>query len=679
MSSRAYLGAPERNDGQLSRLLLGNNNNKETKGRKSIYIGLTSGHWTPFKVNRPAAGDFSEIFFSGHGRFAHTALAIPLAGEVLVFVFGGKVFVGQPGQSKTGLRTVSGAMLCTVEGDRICPLPRDPQQPAASAAAEPEPRAYHSAALDPDGLRVVVFGGVHEEEKRYFSETIAYGLDTRSWSMLDTDVSPARRAGATLVYCKGASLEPRMVLFGGARPADGVSFDDVWVLSLDAGQWRLGLTSGAGPSPRSGHSAVVVGRDMFVYGGRRVDGSLMGDMHALDVDRLVWRKVAIPGLCPPARECAALVRVRSGLLLTGGWGASADLPWLNDVWHWKRDGPKTRRVWRRVKFDPPPLPLGEPSSSRAVRVATHRPWTASTPLIGGAPMPSSSFAEHEPATPPLEHPWVYAHALFVLDFVGVSARACVVELIGKPSVRSSSPLTISVKARDRRGRPKSFGGDLFFVVLTDPQATRTIEANDNGDGTYEVTFWPKCTGRHTVNVLCDQEPVLETPLHFSINPGKVSPRHCTVTPSEATFAVSRTAALRLVLRDATGSVSTVANPLQKDGVLFTVDKGNVVFDVVEEDGKPGHYEIACKAGEVGVYRVEVRVRGEMVKGSPLVLRVFADDHEAALHQQDQGSEVLYSANSPKQQQIQQYEEEEEEEEEEDRDSDVDLEVIDDDM
>jgi len=114
--------------------------------------------------------------------------------------------------------------------------------------------------------------------------------------------------------------------FGGFNRRHGLH-NDVWGFSLDRREWDRILVTGVSPSPRRGHSAVLMGRRMLVFGG--TDGKQdLNDVHALNLDTWAWEGVAAAGAVPsPRRQHAACAR--GGCMVVDG-GISSAVGLLDD-------------------------------------------------------------------------------------------------------------------------------------------------------------------------------------------------------------------------------------------------------------------------------------------------------------------------------------------------------------
>ena len=67
--------------------------------------------------------------------------------------------------------------------------------------------------------------------------------------------------------------------YGGLRNV----FNDTWSFDVSTRKWTKLQCTGSIPSPRSGHSAVLIGDVLYVFGGSAPDGTLLGDLAALNL------------------------------------------------------------------------------------------------------------------------------------------------------------------------------------------------------------------------------------------------------------------------------------------------------------------------------------------------------------------------------------------------------------
>ncbi len=148
-------------------------------------------------------------------------------------------------------------------------------QPLVAHGDAPQARTYQAAAADPNGMRVVLFGG------RSTSGALGDGwiLDLSAaplWSRLDsTGVAPSPRYGHNLVH--DADNE-RVLLFGGRDDAGHID-NETWQLSLTGTPTWTRLELPHAPPARS-HAAMVVDplrHRVVLFGGRDADGRPMHD------------------------------------------------------------------------------------------------------------------------------------------------------------------------------------------------------------------------------------------------------------------------------------------------------------------------------------------------------------------------------------------------------------------
>jgi hypothetical protein len=87
-------------------------------------------------------------------------------------------------------------------------------------------------------------------------------------------------------------VDSRVFVFGGN---DGSSlFNDLHILDTQSMSWSQPLTSGQPPLPRAGHSALLVGDYIVVFGGQGV--VFFNDLHLLHVPTLTWTQPMIRGM-----------------------------------------------------------------------------------------------------------------------------------------------------------------------------------------------------------------------------------------------------------------------------------------------------------------------------------------------------------------------------------------------
>ncbi len=215
-----------------------------------------------------------------------------------VVVFGGDV--GVPQQCNPAPKPIGELWAYDVTCKYFSPV---------SPSGGPGPRARGLAVYDPEGDRMIVFGGRYREASSgpytVYSDVWALGLETLSWQQIQTTGGgPSGRSSTSGAY-NPATKE--LVLFGGNASTSGASFtplDDVWALNLATGAWREITSTGAKPEARLFHSAAIdpaSGR-MFVYAGGGAgafQGPFMADLWSLDIATGAWTQESAGGSGAP--------------------------------------------------------------------------------------------------------------------------------------------------------------------------------------------------------------------------------------------------------------------------------------------------------------------------------------------------------------------------------------------
>jgi N-acetylneuraminic acid mutarotase len=191
-------------------------------------------------------------------RFAHTAV---WTGEAMV-VWGGREFDDVTGQTKAAS-----------SGGRYFPL-TDTWAATADLGA-PSPRAYHTAAWAPTQGTMLVWGGQYSSAPDN-SNAIPLGNGARYdpasdiWTPISTVDAPSARAYHTAVVMGG-----EMIVWGGTDGTNDLNTGGryefaggTWLPTRVEASESEANPSTPAPSPRRGHTAVVAGGRMIVWGGR---------------------------------------------------------------------------------------------------------------------------------------------------------------------------------------------------------------------------------------------------------------------------------------------------------------------------------------------------------------------------------------------------------------------------
>lgn len=222
--------------------------------------------------------------------------------------------------------------------------------PPILSSEAPLPRAAHSCVVMSNVM--YLFGGNNGSSLFNDTWTLDFNCLPLRWSQIfPIGTPPSPRSGHSAVQ----DGHGRMYVFGGGEGWGAESsFNDLFLLdtrSADTGLekstnttvhvdtslvvatgpvWIRPSFAGAPPSPRTGHSAVILGgSSMFVFGGGDATRTL-NDLHVLDLTTLCWSRPADTGALPLARAGHATCAVGDYLLVMFG-GAAPDGSYMNDL------------------------------------------------------------------------------------------------------------------------------------------------------------------------------------------------------------------------------------------------------------------------------------------------------------------------------------------------------------
>jgi hypothetical protein len=282
-------------------------------------------------------------------RAQHTAIYDPVRNRMIVF---------------GGISPTSGA-LGDVWSLSLGTAPEWTQ--LAPTGKTPTPRFNSVAIYDPQGDRMVVFGG-GQTQGPDFGETYALSLgDAGVWDSLVVG-SPGARQSPAATY---DPVRGRLVIFGGG----GIGLNDVWALPLAGGSWTL-LAPNIQTRPiyRTDAAGVYdpVRQQLVVFGGQGY-GGVYNDLWTLTLGGLpTWSQPATTGTPPAARRLHAAIYdpVRDQLVIFGGY----DVAHRNDTWVL----PLSTLHWAQLS------PAGVPPAPRSACAAIYDPAGDRMLIFGGA-------------------------------------------------------------------------------------------------------------------------------------------------------------------------------------------------------------------------------------------------------------------------------------------------------
>jgi len=198
-------------------------------------------------------------------------------------------------------------------------------------ANTPDEREGHTASVI--GSKNYTFGGTSKDEEdntNYMKDLNVFDTTILAWSRpACSGAAPIEREGHT-----ASVVARRIYIFAGTWVDDddnSVYLNDLHVLETDAMSWSQPSTQGEMPSQREGHTASVIGQLIVVFGGAgldKEDASVnLCDMHLLDTDSLTWSQPVVHGTVPQERRYHSATVMDKKVYVFGGqyYDPSADL------------------------------------------------------------------------------------------------------------------------------------------------------------------------------------------------------------------------------------------------------------------------------------------------------------------------------------------------------------------
>jgi hypothetical protein len=221
---------------------------------------------------------------------------------------------------------------------------------------------------------------------------------------------------------------------------------------------------------------------------------------------------------------------------------------------------------------------------------------------------------------------VTSRASAVMVTPGAVSLARSVVTLSAPSVRSGSPLTVTLQAEDAAGNKLTTGGLKVAFALTGPGGGSGTfgPVRDDRNGTYTATFTGAVAGANAITATVGGQPVTSTPAAVSVTPGAASPARSFVTIAAATVSSGGTTTVTLQAEDAAGNKLTTGGL----AVAFLVGgrgAGQGTFGKVT-DNKNGTYTATFTGTLAGantitatVNRVKLSAAGPSVQVTPGLL------------------------------------------------------------
>jgi hypothetical protein len=257
-------------------------------------------------------------------------------------------------------------------------------------------RLFHSAILDPNTSRMIVFGGEPADPGNTQSlqnlndvwRLTGAGGTNLSWTRMNpTGTAPAPRLWHSAVY---DSASNRMIVFGGGLGHTSPCQNDVWILTNANGNggaaaWVQLTPAGSAPAPRAQHGA---GYDpntntMIVFGGQDCFATAYGDVWVLSNANgsggtPSWNQLNPAGGGPGPRAVTGGVAydpASNGLMVFGGNNFG---PLFNDTWVLSNaNGHGGTPTWKHLS------PSGALPAARSANSTVYDPTSNRLTVFGG--------------------------------------------------------------------------------------------------------------------------------------------------------------------------------------------------------------------------------------------------------------------------------------------------------
>eukprot|EP00038_Savillea_parva_P012680 m.206285 g.206285 ORF g.206285 m.206285 type:complete len:508 (-) comp23286_c0_seq1:153-1676(-) len=166
-------------------------------------------------------------------------------------------------------------------------------------------RTGHAAVTDCANGKVYVFGGA--KYKRFFTDLHELDVATGEWGL----VAPLSGKAPTCSYHSIALFRGEILVFGGVHPrpdpTPDVCSNELHVFNLAQRNWYQPPLNGTLPTPRSGHSATLIGDTLVIFGGWDQPHAIYNDVYTIDLTLMESAKLDVSGDVPSPRSWHAAV------------------------------------------------------------------------------------------------------------------------------------------------------------------------------------------------------------------------------------------------------------------------------------------------------------------------------------------------------------------------------------
>ncbi|KAH0938479.1 hypothetical protein HID58_005940 [Brassica napus] len=161
-------------------------------------------------------------------------------------------------------------------------------------------------------------------------------LASHTWKCLEVrgEEPDAREAHSATLVGK------HIFVFGGRGKVPGlddeVYFNDLYILNTETITWQRAVTTGTRPFARDGHTCSTWNNKIIVVGGEHFEGEYLSDVHILDTDTFAWKQMKTSWQQLTPRAGHITVAIERNLFVFGGFRDPQSL--YNDLYVLDVDG-----------------------------------------------------------------------------------------------------------------------------------------------------------------------------------------------------------------------------------------------------------------------------------------------------------------------------------------------------
>ena len=203
-------------------------------------------------------------------------------------------------------------------------------------------------------------------------------------------------------------------------------------------------------------------------------------------------------------------------------------------------------------------------------------------------------------------------------------RLCKAVGVGLERATAGERQLIQLQSFDAYGNRRTSGADrvemTFRSIASGAAVTVEKSVADNGDGSYHLSYVLLQSGAYSVSILVDGEHIYGSPFYISVGAAAAYAPKCTAVGTAFVDCIAGSAqSFAINMCDRYG------NRLVAGGDTLEVHtSGPAALDVAVADQNDGTHLLNFTPATAGEFRIEVRLQGEAVRGSPFGVNAAAN-------------------------------------------------------